>query len=42
MRGRIWQALRQGALGFAIVQAVGQCLYVRPYVEAGFNPNPKP
>jgi protein transport protein SEC61 subunit alpha len=22
-----------GALGFAVVQAVGQCLYVRPYVE---------
>ena len=27
------QYQRYGALAFAVVQAVGQCLYVRPYVE---------
>ena len=27
------QYQRYGALGFAVVQAVGQCFYVRPYVE---------
>ena len=32
-RRKFQQYQRYGALGFAIVQAVGQCLYVRPYVE---------
>lgn len=32
-RRQFQQYQRYGALGFAIVQAVGQCLYVRPFVE---------
>ena len=32
-RRKFMQYQRYGALGFAIVQAIGQCLYVRPYVE---------
>jgi len=32
-RRKFQQYQRYGALGFAVVQAVGQCLYVRPYVE---------
>jgi len=32
-RRKFQQYQRYGALAFAIVQAVGQCLYVRPFVE---------
>mmetsp|Transcript_10887 Transcript_10887/g.43887 ORF Transcript_10887/g.43887 Transcript_10887/m.43887 type:complete len:552 (-) Transcript_10887:122-1777(-) len=32
-RRKFQQYQRYGALGFAVVQAVGQCLYVRPFVE---------
>ena len=32
-RRKFQQYQRYGALAFAVVQAVGQCLYVRPYVE---------
>ena len=32
-RRKFNQYQRYGALAFAVVQAVGQCLYVRPYVE---------
>jgi protein transport protein SEC61 subunit alpha len=32
-RRQFMQYQRYGALAFALIQAVGQCLYVRPYVE---------
>ena len=32
-RRKFQQYQRYGALGFAVIQAVGQCVYLRPYVE---------
>lgn len=32
-RRKFQQYQRYGALGFAVIQAVGQCTYLRPYVE---------